>query len=157
MTHFCQSALLVLFPGTLVIKRSLSRIPSVLCSDWKSQFWLSKRQIRVEKPTEKLPLFDTVSKQNCRSTWRQRTPVAMPMLLYKRRKKKRSLSSMARKPAVIWKIEGNQRKPIAIWRKFVITILALSLDVTIVSLAGRDFPPAAQLPATIRPGVELGK
>lgn len=98
------------FQGLFVIKRSTSRIQSVLCSDWKSQSWLSKWQIRVEKPAEESPPpFDGVAKQNCRSTWRHRSPVAMPMLPYKRGRRRRSLSSVAHGP--VRRHRKNRRKP----------------------------------------------
>lgn len=149
------------FQGLFVIKRSASRIQSVLCSDWKSQSWFSKWQIRVRKSPLRNPPppFDGVAKQNCSSTWRHRSPVAMPMLPYKRGEGGGGLCLAWRTglPAAIGKIEGNQRKPIAIWRKFVIRIPVLSLAVRIVSLAGRDFPPAAQLPATIKAGGWIGE
>lgn len=135
------------FLGLCVIKRSLSRIPSVLCSDGKKQFWLSKSG--SENPSRNR--CSAIQSQS--TTAGLRGAIARPLpCQYCCWRRKKSLSGMAHKAAVIFKIEGNQHELIAIWRKFVITIPAFSLDVRIVSLAGQDFSPAAHLPATIRSG-----
>lgn len=69
-----------------MIKHNASRIQSVSCFNLKERVSVDvKMTVQGRKPTEaSRPAFDGVAKQNGGSTWRHRTPVAMPMFLNNR-------------------------------------------------------------------------